>query len=621
MKIKFLPLIFFLSTIGCAKNIENQKKIFSKKWDFSQNKIPSEWTPKATSWKIEDGALINDDKYTRADMLVFNPGDVSDFLIEADIKIEKEYIAPKTTWAGFHLRSELPMYEPPWNNGYLVILYQQGAVTAVCLNSDLKYGAVFKPTAINGFNKLRVKMTGSLMQIFVNGKKLLQFKNEKYKSGGISLVNYGNKAIFDNLKLQARMFSPTNFEKKITKINPSKIALVKPLPKITVKRGKNKSGFFVYKKTGKKFTPDGYNHTIGDNSNYKIPHATFNIGTYNSKRIDNVLSEMKKLGANTIRVWLWGTDTGGNGIWGGPNSDSLNYDYLNNFCDFLRLATKHKIYVIPILDLPPNNKRYKNIIKSFNKKADKNIVGHNADILTKGFIEARKQAARDTVSYIKETDPNLLNTILGWSLANEIIVVSDQLPFSLTNGKVRVANGKVYDMSDFNSRQKCADDSFSFWAKEIAGAIKEIIPDALVTIGMWTSDAHKRPPVNGIKITEINDPRFPPRPSVLANSKSGIDFLDIHVYPWQNKFLINAEAHELDKLNRSGIPVLVGEYGVFTYQAKDAKAGAKKIVELRKKCYDAGYAGALLWVWNYTNGLYNGEIEEVRKALSRARKN
>ena len=87
-----------------------------------------------------------------------------------------------------------------------------------------------------------------------------------------------------------------------------------------------------YKKTGEKFIPEGYNHTIGDVDNYKIPHAVFNVGTYNSKRIDKVLAEMKGLGANTIRVWLWGTDHKGSGIWGGPDSNSLNKKYMENFC-------------------------------------------------------------------------------------------------------------------------------------------------------------------------------------------------------------------------------------------------------------------------------------------------
>ena len=620
MKIYFFFISFLLSVISSC-SASNYTKQINKSWNFADNKIPKEWHPKALSWKIENSTLVNYDPSSRADMFVFDNINISDFIIQADVKIEKEYLKPQTTWAGFHLRSTLPFSEPAWKSGYAVILYPHGAVTAVCMNTEIKYGALFKPNTNSTFTKFAVKAEGHVMQVFVNGKRVLQFTNDLYKSGGISLINFGNKAVFDNIKLRAEIATEPlikNYNKIIPvgKMNTK----IKPLPKIIVKRGKGKTGCFVYKYNGKKFVPDGYNHTVGDTTNRKIPHANFNVGTYNSEENNKILAEMKSLGANVIRVWLWGTDTNGKGIWGGCNSQSLNYDCLNNFIDFLKLATKHKIYVIPILDLQPQNKKYKSIVKKHEKNTDKNISNHNSDILSKGWIEARKQAARDTVGYIKKTAPELLNTILAWSIANEICVVSDYLPFSLTNGLVKVANGKIYDMSDFYSRQKCADESFYFWAKEIAAEIKKAQPDALVTIGMWTSDAHKRAPVNGIKTSEIKDPRFPPRPSVFAPANSGIDFLDIHVYPWQNKFTINPQAHELDKLNSAGIPVLVGEYGVFLYQAKDAKDGAKKIVELRKKCYDVGYAGALLWVWNYGNGLYDGELNEVKDVLLKARK-
>ncbi len=615
----FIVLVLLFSLSACKNIPQDDVTDFSGYWDFSDGKIPDAWIPKAATWKVVNGELVNDDKISHAGMIVSDIGAVSDFDIEADIKINKEYLNAKTTWAGFHLRSDMPLYEPLWANGYLVILYPHGAVTALCMNAEMKLGSLFPPSPKGEFNKLRVKMTGPLMEIFVNDKKVLEHRDEKYATGGISLVNYGNEAVFDNVRLKAEPVTSLSSNKKIRNTEPKVKSQIKPLRKITVKRGNGKSGYFVYKETGEKFVPDGYNHTIGDADNYKIPHATFNVGTYNSKRIDKVLAEMKGLGANTVRVWLWGTDHNGKGIWGGTDSETLNREYMENFCDFLRLASKHGIYVIPILDLAPLNAKYKSIIKEGLKSSDKKITDHNADILTQGFINARKQAIRDTINFIKEADPNLLNTILGWSLGNEVFVVSENCPFNLTNGFVKVANGKTYDMSDFNSRQKCADESFLYWANQLADVIHKEDPSGLVTIGMWTSDAHGRPPVNGIIDKKGIDSRFPPRPSVFASRDSLIDFLDIHVYPWQNKFLINSEAHESDEINKSGLPVIVGEYGVFTYQAKNALEGAAKIIELRKKCYDAGYAGALLWVWNYTNGLYNGEMEEVKEALSKAR--
>ena len=618
IKILFASLLFYVTACYTAPKVSVCK--FSDKWDFSDGEIPSEWLLKSDTWKVQNGKFINDDKTCSGSMLISGFENIDDFDIEADIEINKEYLAPETTWAGFHFRSEMPMYEVPWNNGYLVILYPYGAVTAICMNTDIKVGGVFKPLPNKKSNKLRVKMTGPLMQVFVNGEKVLKLKNEKYKNGHVSLINYGNESSFDNIKFKGNKTSDISYPQKTVTIKPDIKKHLKPLPKIIVKQGKGKPGHFVYKKTGKIFIPEGYNHTVGDIYDNRFAHATFNVGTYNSKRIDKVLEEMKSLGANTVRVWLWGTDYKGNGIWGGPEGRTLNKEYMENFCDFLRLATKHKMYVIPILDLKPANAKYKGIAIKGLKNADKKVTDHNSDILLQGFIDARKQAARDTISFIRKADPNLLNTILGCSLANEICLYSMNAPFNLTNGVVKVANGKSYDMADFDSRQKCADESFLYWANQLAEVIHEEDRGGLVTIGMWTSDAHERPPINGIKVSKNPDVRFPPRPSVFASPKSKIDFLDIHVYPWGNKLSINRNAHELDAIDKSGLPAFVGEYGVFIHQAKDNNDGAKKVLELREKCYKAGYSGALLWVWNYTNGLYNGEFTEVRKALSEARK-
>ncbi len=329
--IKSLFVLLLFSVTICQAISKKSGSKFSGRWDFSDGKIPNEWILKTDTWKVKDKKVVSDDKFSHAGMLVSKFGPVSDFDIEADIEISKEYLQPGTTWAGFHLRSEMPMHESAWNNGYLVILYPTGAVTALCMNAEMKTGGTFIPVPTNKTNKLRVKMIGPLMQIFVNGKKILEHKDSQLKSGYVSLINFGNEASFDNIKLKGIKSTLKSVTGKTMILKPNIKKHVKPLPKIIVKKGKGKPGHFVYKKSGKVFVPDGYNHTVGDAFDKRFAHATFNVGTYDSKRIDKVLAEMKSLGANTIRVWLWGTDHKGNGIWGGHDSTSLNKEYLENF--------------------------------------------------------------------------------------------------------------------------------------------------------------------------------------------------------------------------------------------------------------------------------------------------
>jgi len=607
--LSYLPLCQAVS-----KSSENK---VSGQWDFSDGKVPKEWAIKNDNWEVRDGKIVNNDKFYHTGMFVSKLGPVSDFVIEADIKINKEHMQSGSSWAGFHLRADMPSHETPFNNGYLVIIRRRGDATILCMNKEEKSVRAFSTLLKNKFNKLRVEMTGPLMQVFANGKKVAEYKDEKFKSGYVSLINFGNETFYDNIKFEGVKVPAISNSSKVSPLIPKKMPPVKPLPRIIAKKGKGKPGYFVNEKTGKVFVPDGYNHIVGDEA--KLPHANFNIDTYNSKKTDKALGEMKASGANTVRFWLWGTDRNGYGIWGGPYSKSLNKEYMENFCDFLRLATKHGIYTVPTLELIPANAKYRGITLNGVKNADRKVTDHNSDVLLQGFIDARKQAVRDTIRFVRESDPNLLNAVLGWSLANEIHMVSVNGPFNLTHGIVKVANGKSYDMADFNSRQKCADESYLYWANQLADVVHAEDPKGLVTLGMWTSDAHGRPPVNGLLDPDDIDPRFPPRPSVFASPECKIDFLDIHVYLWGDVLYLNREAHELDALSSYGIPVIVGEYGVFAHQAKDYKEGAEKILELRKSCYDAGYAGALHWSWDYDNGLFIA-VKEVREALSEARK-
>ena len=129
----------------------------------------------------------------------------------------------------------------------------------------------------------------------------------------------------------------------------------------------------------------------------------------------------------------------------------------------------------------------------------------------------------------------------------------------------------------------------------LAAAIKTVDPDALVTAGMWTADAHGRAPFNGL-IPDGSAPRIPPRPSVLATPKSRLDFIDIHVYPWDGTATIRREAHEWDAVRRGHIPVIMGEFGVFKRNTIDE--ARTMLVEMLEQSTAMGYAGWLHWVWD-----------------------
>lgn len=395
-------------------------------------------------------------------------------------------------------------------------------------------------------------------------------------------------------------FADTNgvFKDKVIAMQPKPVKSdpVKPLPRIKVRARLGKPGEFFVKDTGKSFTPEGFNYTALSDGG-KGWHATFNVGEYNPVTIESALTRMQKLGANVIRVWAWGEQGKSGGFTGSPEDRGLNGKYMENFVDFLRRANRHKIYVIPILDETPHNAYYDSLASiPAPGETTSAFTGYNSQIFTSGLIKSKCQAAQDFISYVKSADSGLLSTVLAWELFNEANVYCTLAPFSASSGIIVPANGRKYDMAVKNDRQACWDDGVTYWANKLTESIKAVDPNTLVSVGMWTSDVVPgRQPINGL-LDKGTDARFPPRPSVLANKNCKLDFLDIHMYPWNGKSDVNKAAHEWDALCKLGKPVLVGEYGAFTSTPVDQ--AKQQVLSIRRQAKEMGYAGFLYWDWN-----------------------
>lgn len=367
------------------------------------------------------------------------------------------------------------------------------------------------------------------------------------------------------------------------------------LARIGVRHGPGGQAEFYDTHTGEPFTPMGFNHVVlsGGDEGW---HGLFNTGIYDADAAEAALARMAEAGANTVRVWAWGVQDE-TGYTGGPDSHGLNSAYMDNVVDFLRRACRHGLYVIPILDETPRNARYDAIVAAADKQQPcDGVTGYNRQYLTPGLIEAKAEAASDFVQYIKDVEPGLLSGVLGWAFANEVFVLHTEGPFNRSDGKVTIANGRSYDMASETERQACYDDGILHWANRLSRAVKEVDPDALTTAGMWTSDAHGRPPVSGL-IPDDRDPRRPPRPSVLGGAQSALGFIDVHIYPWDGTSKVRAVAHERGPNDvPMPKPAIVGEFGVFKNKSlPEAKAMMR---EMLSQAYDLGYLGALHWVWD-----------------------
>ena len=403
-------------------------------------------------------------------------------------------------------------------------------------------------------------------------------------------------AVFKDMKLSLieQEQKKTASELHLSQLSTGKIEKqnLKTLPRIRLGE-RNGKKVFVTDSNNELFVPRGFNHVVLEHGNSGW-HALFNTNVYQPDKMDSVLRQISVCGGNVIRVWAWGTQNE-YGFISNQKEQILNEKYMHNFIDFLHKATEYNIYVIPILDEYPKYAYFETILTEFHAQSERDdlhVTGYNRQFFWDSFIKAKAIAIKQFIQYIKDTEPSLLSTVFAWSLQNEVFLMNSEGPFSAFTAEVILPDGSIGKVSTQEERQKVYDKTILYWANELTKAVKSVDPTALVTAGMWTSDAAGRKPFSGL-LFDGKDIRFPPRPAILGGDESLLDFIDIHIYPWDNTSKVNPECHEHGLVKK---PVIVGEYGVF----QNVSVGQAKtmLIEFLQQAYQMGYIGDLYWVWD-----------------------
>ncbi len=560
--------------------------------------LESDWIPLQDGWALEDGMMTHPDPFFHGGVLALPALRFEDLAFEADVMIPDVYWDTESVWAGLLTRSPGPLDGGIWHGGYMFFIRADGRVSLV-----VPGGTDLAETETNLRPReepirLRIELEGEQIRCYADDTLVLEASDDRHAVGEVALTHFGNVAGFANVRLSGMALEPEPIEMvEPEHPTPKDHDPVDPLPAIGVRRSPEGQAEFYVRETAERFVPLGFNHTVLE-ERHSGWHYTFNVGLYDPDEMEGVLSEMADVGTNTIRVWIWGTQDEA-GFTGGQDSRGLNGAYMENVVDFFQRATRHGIYVMPVMDETPHNAYYSAIAANAEREADADpaITGYNRNYLSPGPLAAKRMAVADFVRYIKETDPGLLRTVLGWSFANEVFVNHNQGPYLLSEGTVRTSTGQTYDMADKHERQASYDDAIKHFSNVLTEAVKSVDPDALTTIGMWTADAHGREPYNGL-LPDDRDPRRPPRPAVLASDDCLLDFLDIHIYPWDGTSKVRPDAHEWDAVGPSAKPAIVGEYGVFKRNTIDE--ARVMLREMLEQAYDMGYQGSLHWVWDMT---------------------
>lgn len=368
-------------------------------------------------------------------------------------------------------------------------------------------------------------------------------------------------------------------------------------------------GEFYNRLTSERFIPRGNNYIrlaaqVGFNGETFVYHSTFNVDHYDRKQADDALNKMHADGYNVVRIFVQGSCRT---ACIGDLAGGLNAEYLKNVADFLRLAKDHEIYVIVTTDAEPGTPYY---FKLLDSTWSENFGGTNSAYLRGGGVLVGREFWKDLVEgLIAQGAP--LDAVLAYQLRNEFFFETNAGPFTLSSGTVDTANGKTYDLTSAEERQRMMDENLNFWIDQIRAAILELDPTALVTVGFFPPDAPN---------PWDSAPRY--IRTYPAVWQSTIDFIDFHPYPG---------GYSLDKLvenfgmgSTEEKPVIMGEFGMARSAATKIEKAARVLHDWQVESCKYGFDGWLLWTWDSVEqgDFYNalagsGQINEVLAPVNR----
>lgn len=377
------------------------------------------------------------------------------------------------------------------------------------------------------------------------------------------------------------------------------------LPRISVRAGAERA-VFVRGEEDAPFFVKGFNYIRlrgGD-------HATFDADTdstrahYDPERAEAMLRTLEAAGCNAVRVFVLGRSRGNPGIAGNPASTKGVYGpYMDNVADFLRRATRHRLYVLPTFgdgELPIS-RHYRSMLRPGHE-------GINGILFTPEGIEAKKTYVADFLRALRDRDPRLLSTLLGLQCQNELHVTCDRWPFTVREGKLPMPNGKSYDMASDRDRRLLMDEGIRHYHDEIVKTVKAVEPQALVAEGIFTMRAVGKTirTHEGIAPDTKGDRRYPPGLPVLGSGS--LDFMDVHYYPvrrgadleedfradMDSALLFAPEMREIRKRK----PILLGEFGAFRRVQKDFAEVERLMPAVRDLAAAQGFNGWLYWTYD-----------------------
>jgi hypothetical protein len=340
---------------------------------------------------------------------------------------------------------------------------------------------------------------------------------------------------------------------------------------------------FFDTRTGQRFVPRGANFHRLSVEGGAVVDTLFAVGSYDPTWVDGQLAAMTALGYNAVRTAFDLCQHNCIGKAGG----GLDSHFLDNIADFLGRARNHGLQVFfQSNDLPLDG----GYVPKVEATASATFDGYmNSHYLSKTAFEVYRDYWVEIVQGLVDRHA-ALDAVAGFGIRGEAFLFADKPPVSLLSGQVTTANGKTYDLSNATARRAMLDEGLRFWVDSIRAAIRQIDPTALVGAGAFApNDPNPWRPATDSRLV-VMEPIW----------GSTLDFVDVHPYPGYIPLPDLAANFRLNPGNQ-GKPVIMGEYGAFTFAFPSPAVGAAGLMAWQVASCKYGIDGWFHWHWQGTD--------------------
>ena len=355
-----------------------------------------------------------------------------------------------------------------------------------------------------------------------------------------------------------------------------------PAHVIGVRQGVDGAELFD-RRTGDRFVIRGVNYTRRVSSEAGLENRVFAVGVWDPVQFDADLAALAEPGYNTVRLWLDSCSRGPDCLTP-EGTIGLNGAYLDNIAEGIEIAKARGMLLLLTSNDIPDGGGYGS---QANSGSGGQFAGYrNAHFLSGPGVAAATRYWHDILTGLLERGAPT-DAVLAWELVNEQWVFEDQPPLSLRSGSVTTANGESYDMASETARRQMVADNVTFYIEQVAGAVRELDPTSLVTVGFF----HPKFP----NPARAGDTWYVDTASLL--DRAPVDFFDFHAYPGV-ELSIEQYAENFGMIGYTAKPVVMGEVGAFTFAYGSADDALVAIARWIADSCPLGWDGWLYWEFN-----------------------